>query len=323
MKPAWTALICLPALLTGVLLGRYLTPPALSGTPSRSADGLGGPLPSPKADAVSEITPQFKQTSGLRSRTALTLSALANGRSGSMAQLVEAAGRDYNQLTFLAGLALHTDPGGFIRALAGKLGNDDRVGTVAHEFAIKWGQTDFSAAFQTFHKLPHPTGSWLGGQVLDTHIAIDPTAALKLAVAHPDVRFNWNNGHTIPATRENIDLVRALPPSMGKFDMIKALSDSLPPDEALAMVFEDRESNPSYALFRVAEGIVKKDPQAAEQWILANPDHPAHSQMARRLGEHLLNTDPAAAVAWATQHLSGFSRTRTLEKAADTLQIVY
>lgn len=237
-----------------------------------------------------------------------------------MAQLVEAAGKDYNQLSFLAGIALHTDPGGFIRALAGKLGNDDRVGIVAHDFAIKWGQADFSAAFQTCHKLPYPTGSWLGGGVLDTHMANDPTTALKLAVAHPDVRFTWNNEHTIPATRENIDLVRALPASMGKFAMIKALCDSLPPDAALAMVFEDRDSNPLYGVFRVAEGIVKKDPQAAEQWILANPDHPARHPMARRLSDHLIKTDPAAAVAWATQHLSGSSRTRTLEKAADALQ---
>ena len=320
MKPVWISLTCFTALGTGVLLGRHAAVPASSGSLPAGAARPAGLGAAATPQPVPDLLTYLKQTSGIRKKTTLMLKHLAKGQPGNISQLVEAAGNDASQLLMLSDIALHTDPAGFVIALFKNAGTEGPQDVVARNFAEKWAKTDFNAAFQTCRALPSPIGSWVGGVVLETRMATDPTAALKLAVAHPELRFNWNNDHKIPATLENVELVRALPPSMGKFAMIKALSASMPVDQALAMVYEDRQANPLYGAFRVSEAIVEKDPTAAQQWVIANPDHPARSQMARRFGDHLIKTNPTAAVDWATNHISGTSRTRALEKAAAALQ---
>lgn len=312
----WTV-TCLAGLLAGLFIGRKAgvgasTNPSLA-TPTTAAPAA---KPRPRPDLLTTL----KKTPGLRGKTALMLGALSEGHPGDMRHLVAAAGKDFNQLSLLADLALQTDPAGFIAALSQQLPAEDYTGTLAYDFTQRWAKADFSAAFRTCHSLPGFAGALLGGAVLEPLFATDPTAALKVAVTHPGLRLDWNSKHKIPATPENMELVRALPPSIGKGALIASLSANLPPDQAFALVFEDRRSNPMNGLALVSQAMVKNDPQASQAWVLANPDHPAAAQLSRRVGEHLVKTNPAAAVEWASSHLSGPNRTSALEKAASALQ---
>ena len=320
MKPVWISLTCFTALVSGVLLGRHAAVPASSGSLPAGAARPAGPGAAATPQPAPDLLTHLKQTSGIRKKTTLMLKHLAKGQPGNMRQLVESAGNDYHQLQLLSDIALHADPVGFMKGITKNAGIDNPRDVMTKNFAGRWAKADFNAAFETSRALPYPIGSWLGGVVLETRMATDPTAALKLAVAQPDLRFDWNNEHKIPATPENVELVRALPPSMGKSAMIKALSASLPVDQAFAMVYEDRHSNPLYGASRVSEAMLQKDPQAVQEWVIANPDHPARSQMARRFGDHLIKTNPAAAVEWATTHLSAQQRTNVLKKTATALE---
>ncbi len=320
MRPVLISLTCFSALAAGVFIGRRAASPAASLPSAGSAarpGGTGAPVAPPSA--ADPIT-QLKQTSNIRRKTALMLDLISKGQAGNMRELVKAAGNDHHQLRLLSDFALHSDPAGFLTAIAEDAGSLNFRDLVAQDFAKRWGEADFDTAFATSRNLPYPLRRWLGGVVLETRFASDPTAALKLAIANPDLRFGWNNDFKIPATPDNVELVRALPPSMGKFAMIKALSADLPVDQALAMVYEDRHSNPLLGSDRISQAMMEKSPQDVQEWVVANPEHPARYQMARRFGEYLVRTNPAAAVEWATTHLSGPLRTSTLEKAASALQ---
>ena len=317
MKRFPLSITCLAGLLAGLLIGRHAGA-GTSANPSLATHTTAAPTakPGPRPDLLTSL----KKTPGLRGKTALMLGALSKGHPGDMRHLVEAAGSDIGQLLMLSDIALPTAPAGFIKAITKNAGSVDGRDVIAQNFAEQWAKADFDGAFATSRELPYPVGGWLGVVVLETRFATDPTAALKLAVDHPGLRLNWDNTHRIPATPENLDLVRALPPSMGKAAMIKAISADLSPDQAFELALEDRYSNPVFGLMRVSQAMIKNDPQAAQSWVLAHPDHPAATQLSRQISNHLIETNPAAAVEWATSHLSGPNRTRALENAADALQ---
>jgi hypothetical protein len=317
MKRFPLTVTCLAGLLAGLLIGRNAGVGAPA-NPSLATPPTAAPAAKPRP--TPDLLTTLKKTPGLRGKTALMLGALSDGHPGDMRHLVAAAGTDFNQLSLLADLALQTDPAGFIAALSQQLPGEDYTGTLAFDFTQRWAKADFAAAFRTCRSLPGFAGTWLGGVVVETLFATDPTAALKLAVAHPGLRLNNDNTHRIPAIPENVDLVRALPPSMGKAAMIKALSADLPPDQAFALVLEDRHSNPIHGIAKVSQQMIKNDPQAAQTWVLANPDHPAATQLSRHISDHLIKTNPAVAVEWAASHLSGAHRINALKKAAEALQ---
>lgn len=249
----------------------------------------------------------------------IMLNALDGVSSRNMQQLVDAVSNDYYQLSMLADLAIHTNLGAFMKSLIHKKPGENAVGYMAWNFVERWGKIDFPAAFETCRNFPQPIGGFLAGTVLQTQFANDPTEALKIAAQHPELRFTWSNSFNIPATSSNLDLIRALPPSMGKAAMIEAISKNLGPDDAFDLVLEDRSFNPSYGLPKAAKGLVEKDPEVAREWILANPDHAATSQFAYTYGHQLLRKDPAAAAEWAATQLSGERRTRLLENAVKEL----
>ena len=320
MKPFWISLAYLTALLTGVFLGRYSAAPSFSASPPGSAArpvGSGAPA---KPQPAPNLITQLKQTPGIRKKTTLMLSHLAKGQNGTMHQLVEAAGNDFGQLLMLSDIALHTDPSGFIKAIIINAGTEGPQEAVANNFAEQWAKADFDAAFETCRSLPHPIGGWLGGTALGQFFGKDPTAALKLAAAYPGLNLTWADQQKLPATPENLALVRGLPPGFSKAAMIKAISANLSPDEAFALVLEDRHSGAQLGILKASMAMIEKDPQAAQEWVLVHPDHPATAQLSRSVGKHLIETSPTAAVEWATTHLSGSSRTRTLEEAAEALQ---
>lgn len=318
MKYLWISLTCAAALITGVFLGRYHAAPFAGKAAAGSASRPGGPKA--HANPTPDLVTQLKQTSSQRKKTAVILNALANGGSGGMRQLVEAAGKDFNELSLLAEIARHINPAEFTKELARELSHDDFRDQLAFDFVRDWAKTDFATAFRTCSALPSFSGRWLGGAVLETQFATDPTTVLKMAVANPELRLSWGNENKIPATPENVDLVRALPPSMGKFGLIENLATDLPPDQAYALILEDRNSNPGFGLPRIAQAMMQKDPQAAQEWLAAHPDHPAATFLSRRIADHLINTAPAEAVEWITSQLSGIRRTKALERAAAALQ---
>ncbi|MDB6069560.1 MAG: hypothetical protein JWL81_731 [Verrucomicrobiales bacterium] len=248
------------------------------------------------------------------------LATLATNRPGDLRQLIEAAAGDPGQLSLLADLALETQPAVFLTTLGGKFPAQNAHASIFENFVKRWARKDFDTAFRTALSLPSIVGAWAGGTALETRMETDPTGALQIALAHPGVRFNSFNELTIPGTPENLELVGALPPSLGKHAMIKAISRNLTIDQAMSLTSGGREGLPVYGAYRVAEAFMEKDPQAARDWMDANPDHPAFPVMARRYGEELLKADPAAAAAWATAHLSGSPRNRILEKAAKALE---
>ncbi|MES2467323.1 MAG: hypothetical protein V4675_08490 [Verrucomicrobiota bacterium] len=315
MKRFPLTVTCLAGLLAGLLIGRNAGA-GTSTNPSLATPTTAAPTAKPRPDLLTTL----KKTPGLRGKTALMLGALSEGHPGDMRHLVAAAGKDFNQLSLLADLALQTDPAGFIAALSQQLPSEDYTGTLAFDFTQRWAKADFAAAFRTCRSLPGFAGAWLGGVVLQTQFDTDPTATLKLAATHPGLRLDWSSKHKIPATSENMELVRALPPSIGKAALIEALSASLTPQQAFALVLEDRYSNPIFGIAKVSQAMVKNDPLASQAWVLANPDHPAATRLAGRISDHLIKTDAAAAVEWATSHLSGANRTNALKKAAEALQ---
>ena len=123
-------------------------------------------------------------------------------------------------------------------------------------------------------------------------------------------------------TLENATLadLRALPTSMGKCGLIENLATDLPPDQAFALILEDRNSNPGFGLPGIAQAMMQKEPEAAQEWLAAHPDHPAATFLSRQIADHLINTAPAEAVEWITSQLSGIRRTKALERAAGALQ---
>ncbi len=312
----WTV-TCLAGLLAGLFIGRNVEA-GTSTNPSLATPTTAAPTAKPKPRP--DLRTTLKKAPSLRRKTALMLGALTDGQPGDMRQLVAATGKDFNQLSLLADLALQTDPAGFIAALSNQLPAEDYTGTLAYDFTQRWAKADYTAAFHTCRSLSGFAGAWLGGVVLQTQFDTDPTAALKLAVTHPGLRLDWSSKHKIPATPENMELVRALPPSIGKAALIESLSAGLTPQQSFALVLEDRYSNPIFGIAKVSQAMVKNDPQASQAWVLANPDHPAATRLAGRISDHLIKTDAAAAVEWAVSHLSGANRTNALKKAAEALQ---
>ena len=320
MKPVWILLACLAALPAGFLLGRSTATSTPVGPTVGNAARPGGSGASAKALPTTNLLIKLKQTPGLRKKTALMLNHLAKGQPANINQLVEAAGNDVSQLLMLSDIALHIDPAGFIKALSKNYGTQHPQELIGYNFIIKWAGTDFKAAFQTCRSLPYPINGRLGGTALRPLFEKDPTAALKLAVAHPGLDLGWANEQKLAASQENLALVRALAPGFSKAAMIKAISANLSPDEAFDLALEDRHATLQLGIMRASMALVEKDPKAALVWVLANPDHPAAAQLARQVGDHLIKTNPAAAVEWAATHLSGPNRTRALEKAGTALQ---
>ncbi len=317
MKRLPLLVACLTGLLAGIAFSLHGGTGA-SATASRVAPNV--TAPPPRSGTHPDLVASLKKTPDLRGKTALMLGALSKGLHSDMASLVEAAGSDISQLLVLSDIALATTPAPFMTEIAKYARSNDGRDVVASRFAENWAKADFHAAFATSLEIPSPVGGWIGGVMLESLVATDPTAALKLAVAHPGLRLPWDQTHPIPATPENLDLIRALPPTAGKATMIEGISSNLEPDQAFALAIEDRGSNPLYGFLKVSRAMIKKDPRAAQAWCLANQDHPAAAQLARQISLHLVETNPAAAVDWAASHLSGSNRTSALTKAADALE---
>lgn len=320
MKVARVLFTCLAALAAGLFIGRQSAPPPATVAPvaSTAPAGQGGNAPPPSG--ANDLLSRWKKTPGDRGKARLMLAALATNRPGDLRQLIEAAAGDPTQLSLLADLALNTQPAVFLTTLGGKFFSQNKHASIFENFVKRWARKDFDTAFRTAVSLPFAVGGWTGGMALETRMETDPTGALRIAQAHPGVRFNSFNDLNIPGTPENLELVRALSPSLGKHAMIKAISKNLTMDQAMSLTSGGRESIPVYGASKVAEVFMEKDPQAARDWMDAHPDHQAFPVMARRYGEELLKTDPAAAATWATAHLSGSPRNRILEKAAKALE---
>ena len=320
MKTVWMSITCLAALLAGAVIGRQTVAGPSGPSGSEVPPGRAGKAAAATTAAAPDLPSAFKAAATQRGKMLIMLNALEARSSRNMPQLVDAMSNDYYQLSMLADLAIHTNPAGFMKALIHRKPGEDAVGYMAWNFAERWGKIDFPGAFETCLNFPQPSGGFLAGTVLQTRFADDPTEALKTAAQHPELRFAWSNSFNIPATSVNLDLIRALPPSMGKAAMIEAISKNLEPDAAYALVLQDRSFNSGYGLPKASKSLVEKDPEAAREWILSHQGHPATSQFAYAYGDHLLRKDPAAAAEWAASQLSGSRRTSILEKAAKELE---
>ena len=163
MKRFPLSITCLVGLLAGVGIGRNAGA-RTSKDPSLASHTRAAPAA--KSKPRPDLLTTLKKTPGLRRKTALMLGALSDGHPGDMRHLVAAAGKDFNQLSLLADLALQTDPAGFITALSQRLPSEDSTSPLALDFTQRWAKADFATAFLTCRSLPGFAGAWLGGVAL-------------------------------------------------------------------------------------------------------------------------------------------------------------
>jgi len=320
MKALPVSLTCLFGLLAGFPIGRWFQ----SHAPADISHPASTETPTLGKSSTPSSRPLLNPTRSLHGKIARMLNDLADHRPGTMRHLITACQGDPGQLWLLSDLALTTDPAGFITALEKGVPGSAPKTEIGRSFAARWAKLDADAAFKTCHALPGPNGDNLSPQALETMAKKDPGAALRLLAAHPEANLNFDGlARTLVLNPGVFDQVKSLPQGMAKMRLISSLNhmaSSLPPEAAFALVLEDRSASPLFRFDYISIAMIQKDPQAAQEWLLANPSHPAAASMARIMGWHLLQTDPAAAVTWTAAHLSGPIRTDTLEKAAKALE---
>lgn len=331
MKRSPFILISGLCILTGFVGGRWG-----SLSPARGRDRTENTTATASAGASRPVDlfpkPRRDHEKTLRDRLRLGLSAMTGAESGagSLSDLVRAVRHDRAATALLAELALTSHPRAFLAAFTADFPLDpsrDWRFDVARDFAIRWSELDFDAAFSACLGRSGLTRHRLASEVMQRGLATHPTEALRLLSRSPDFHLALAGSHdhtpapSLPPTGENLELVRGLPPTPAKSRLIRAIATGLPFEEAWALANEDQRINAVEAREDAGHRLVNGNLQQAQQWHAENPDHPAAGMIAAFIGKKLLSEGaPAQAAAWAAAHTHGAFRAHMIDSAVSALQ---
>jgi len=118
---------------------------------------------------------------------------------------------------------------------------------------------------------------------------------------------------------ELLPLIRRLPDCAGKNNLMTKALKTLPFAEAMSALGDVAEYSTAGVRGGILSQAVKKDVEEVIAWH-ANATGQARNVAAQFIGGALVTKDPAAALEWAKQHLSGSPRTTTIRRAAKALE---
>ena len=145
----------------------------------------------------------------------------------------------------------------------------------------------------------------------------DPKAGLEFVLRHPGTALphfskKLENGAAL------LPLIRQLPDSAGKLHIFTRALSGLPVAEAMAALGDPTENSTENARSGILRNAAKLNVEEVIAWH-AQATGRSRYIAAQVIGEVLITKDPAAALEWAKEHLSGFSRMNTIKKAAEAL----
>lgn len=240
-----------------------------------------------------------------------------------MAQAWEEAAGDSSMRAWLAELWLREDPAAFIRMFCASSGGDlmDAEGMMVSNLITRFAQRDPRSALKIGPTLQPPSaGRWIMAQSIISIMESDTAEGLALAAKHRELRLDGNmNLDRIKTTSADIPLLLSLPRAMMVDSLLAKATNDLPVAEAMGMT-----SRMSFVTGRsvgraVASRWVNEDPAAALDFAMGGATDVKRVIILETLGEKKIEAGPVDAAAWAERNLSGHTRNRILEKAAQKL----
>jgi hypothetical protein len=256
-------------------------------------------------------------------RAALILEMAARGQSSRLGVLIEACAHDDLALQMLADTWLATDPAAFVRAMAEsrlmKGTQRERMAAVLANMMARWGEKDPDAAWQSAESLSGNIRQFNLSQLALSRIERDPQAGLEFVLRNPGtVPFSTNK--TLEKRRDLLPLIQQLPDSAAKFHALRNSLKEVPVAEALEAIGHSSEYSSMAARGSVLREAAKK---SLEEVVAYHGQATGDNRYAaaRAISDALLlKKDPAAAVVWARENLSGSYRTAVIKKAAEMLE---
>lgn len=319
MKRFHYAVVCLLCAAAGVGAGRYLWPAPVSDAPvigsssHRTASQKPAGLTTEKALAAVRSGPR---------RAALMLAMAARGERNKLPALIAACGNDPATLQLLADLWLTIDPAAFVDALAEspamKGAAREQAAVLLIEVFTRWSETDRDSAWHSAESLHGSLRRFMLGQLAGVLVRRDPRAGLEFILHHPGVA-PVSEGISSKEAPALLDLIQQLPGTATKRHMLVDALKTKPLAEAVTLLGEAGDAVSAIAGRTLLSGAAKKsveDVIAFHAQALGATRYAA----AQSVGRVLITKDPAAAITWAQENLSGFDRSYTIREAAQALQ---
>jgi hypothetical protein len=318
MKRFCYIVFCLLCAAGGVVLGRYALDAPVSDAPVTRPSAI---LP-PRKTAPQSVEESIASIRSGPRRAALIISLAARGGRRHLPALIAACAHDDAALQLLGDVWLQTDPGAFVQALAAskamQSNRREQCATALHNVIERWGIKSPDDAWQCAESLRGNTRRMSLSKLAGQRIKSDARAGLEFLKSHPgvapdDIRIPKENSASL------LPLVLALPESAAKSRALAPLLRHLPLAEAIGQLSPSMD----YAATATRRRLLNEASANSLEAVIAFHGEAAGANRydaARFIGEALVNKDPAAAAAWAQDHLSGDSRTSVLRKAADALK---
>lgn len=312
MKRAAYLLLCLLAAAGGLFAGRHLRPEgAAAASSAKPRAAVAAPA---EAAAKAKTLPPLKGYARLRRHT---LSA-ATGDTAALPMLLKSCDGDPAALYILMDAWMAKNPAAFLRAMgeslvAGDLALDP-ASTVLSDAGRLLSKQDHTAAVRVAAELPASYRSWALGQVVWTLSETDPEAAIRLALDYPGISPPGASEELL-GRRDLLPLIRQLHPNAGRTSMMEYALRGAPLSEAIQTFAGSTEYMDVSAFSRYLRNA--ELPAAELMTAQQTATGPWKVKLAEAAAESLIQDDPAAAVTWIDDHLSGSRRNQFLEKLAE------
>ena len=313
-------LLCLACAAAGLGIGRYVWTAPVSGAPAL----VSSRQPSAKAPSTQNVPQAVADERSVLRRAALILAMAARNERNKLPALIAACQHDDAALQLLADTWLHIDPGAFARALASfeamEASRWESLHSVLTVFVSRWGEKDPDAAWSAVTDLPRSLSRFLQAQLALNRIERNPKAGLEFMLSHPGIVVPFFNKELTNGA-ELLPLIRRLPDCAGKNNLMAKALKGLPLAEAMAALGDVTEYSTASVRGAIFHHAVKKDVEEVIAWH-ANATGQVRNAAAQFIGGALVTKDPARALDWAKQHLSGNPRTVTIRRAAEALESI-
>lgn len=306
--------VCLTCAAAGVALGYY---------------GIESAEPSAKKLSVGKGHERSAETSGskpiksVRSRHQVARAALemaVRGETGALSELIEACAHDKEALELIAAVWLKKDPAAFARAMASACGSSRResLAIVLQNMMSSWGKAEPDAAWSAAEKFPGTMRRGVLNQLALDRLSRDPKTGLEFALSHqgilPPVPAGSLNGR-----RELVPLIQQLPDGAAKFQSLTRALKDVPLTEALTGIGH----LPEYSNLHARRSIIRTAAKRSVDEVIAfhrTATGADRYAAAHAVGDVLVTKDPAAAVEWAKENMSGAIRNGIISTAAKALK---
>ena len=320
MKRLAFLLLCLLCAAGGLALGRYAWAAPVDDAPVLRPSATAHPArKSPAPDIKASLA---ALRSGPR-RAALLLSLAARGDRSQLPALIEACAHDANALQLLAACWMHADPAAFAKALAASKAmqgvHREQCAEALRRVLAGWGKKSPDEAWRGAEALPGTLRRMGLSALAEQRIKTDARAGLEFLKAHPEVIPVFLDASTVKNPQELLPLIQALPDCGAKAQLLRESLKGLPLSEALSHL----DASPDYGTLMTRATLIRQAAKRSLEEAVAfhaTATGPNRAYAALFIGHELLTKDPAAAVTWAQEHLSGSDRTATIRTAAKNLQ---